>query len=108
MAKATPADTTPVDENDPLAALDMTVIPKQLPANPKAVQWIENALQSETRRGRVPLTTEAQFEVVRAALRRAAEDFDDVSVTCSAEHDNNDDLVALTFYAGKRKGRKDA
>lgn len=104
MAKATPAEDT-----DPLAALDMEIVPAKTPASPRALSWIEEAIKSETRRGTVKITSEAQFNLVREALRRAAEDFDDVSVTCSRPDKDKDagTWTELNFYAGKRKGRKD-
>lgn len=110
-----PAQAPPVDD-DPLAALTMTVVPAVKPASPTALKWIQDAINAGSKRGRIPLTDNAMFETVRAALRRASDDFtnitvnderwDGISVTCTAEHDAGDNLVGLTFVLGKRKGRK--
>lgn len=102
------SDTVPdqrTDENDPLAKLNLELVPKEEPASPIALKWIDQAMEATDSRGRVALKDQATFETVRAALRKAAAERD-VTVTCTPEKDKKDNMTALTFTVGGRRGRK--
>jgi hypothetical protein len=93
------------DDSDPLAKLSLELVPKEEPPSPTAIAWIEQAMADSKSRGRVPLADQATWEVVRAALRKAAVPLN-VTVQCQAEKDKKDKLVALTFTVMGRRGRK--
>lgn len=96
------------DEADPLASFELEIVPKEEPASPTALAWIDRALGATDSRGRVaPVKDQAVFETVRAALRKAAAERE-ITVTCTPEKDKKGNIVALTFTVGGRRGRKSA
>jgi len=103
-----PKQSAPAAADDPFADLEVEIVPAVEPASPTALKWLDAALASteKKQRGRVaPVTTEEKYNLVRAALRRAATERK-VTVICSEETDKDDNLVALTFTINKRRGAK--
>lgn len=91
---------------DELNTLSLEIVPKESPPHPTAVAWVEQAMENSDSRGRIaPITTQAQYDAVRTELRRAAASLG-VTVTCHPEESDPDNLTALLFTVGQRRGRK--
>jgi hypothetical protein len=98
-------DSTSDGEAHELDALDVAIVPDKPAPHPKAIQWVEDAYQTEGSHGEMNVTDEAQYERVRGYLRDAAAHLG-YTVTVKPRKDKKDKVTGLTYTVGQRRGRK--